>query len=191
MLNIGLDDNKKIQGDNPQLDVDSRLEGLSEQEILRIADIYMQRGQLIISALIHHSYIVPKMKYLSSNIYLNKKLKFLGCASLKMLIAEFLYKNNRNMNEGKMTSLRGRILSRTSFQRVAKNMELDKWLLVGNHNEKGIGNSMLVDGFEALIGAIYLDGGLEQVKEFVLEVMKDEIDDAFKKFQKNMNREGD
>jgi len=105
----------------------------------------------------------------------NERIEFLGDAILEFISSDFIYKNNIEMPEGQMTNLRANLVCEDSLALSARMINLGDYLLLGK-GEKATGgaerNSILSDAFESVIGAIYLDGGINEsykfVKRFVL-----------------------
>ena len=136
--------------------------------------------QLLILALTHSSYANENKRYFP---FSNERIEFLGDSVLSLVTSEFLYLNNKDMTEGDMSKLRAGIVCETSLARVAKKIGLDKFLLLGKGEEVTGGRnreSTLADAFEALLGAMYLDSGLDVVKKFILENMKEVMQDVIK-----------
>src|SRR6266404_672550 len=105
----------------------------------------------------------------------NQRLEFLGDAILQLVITEYLFAHFKDQPEGQLTKLRSRLVSRDALKAHAAALELGQFLLMGRGEEASGGRSRtstLADGFEALIGAIYLDGGLEAAQEFILTQAK-------------------
>jgi ribonuclease-3 len=101
----------------------------------------------------------------------NQRLEFLGDAILQLIMSEYLYEHFADQPEGQLTKLRSRLVSREALKQYAAALELGHFLLMGRGEEASGGRSRtstLADAFEALIGAIYLDGGLEQTRRFIL-----------------------
>lgn len=107
----------------------------------------------------------------------NERLEFLGDAVLELFSSEFLFEEYRNKTEGELTRLRASIVCEPTLAMCARDIELEKHLSLGRGEEITGGrkrDSVISDAFEALIGAIYLDGGFANAKEFVRKfVMKD------------------
>jgi len=100
-----------------------------------------------------------------------QRLEFLGDAVLQLIITEYLFRHFRAEAEGQLTKLRSRLVSREALRTHAAGLDLGRYILMGRGEESSGGRSRtstLADAFEALIGAIYLDGGLEAAKEFIL-----------------------
>ncbi len=107
----------------------------------------------------------------------NERLEFLGDAVLELVSSEFLFHTYPEMNEGNMTKLRARLVCEQSLACCARELNLGAYLLLGKGEDLTGGrerDSILCDAWEALIGAMYLDGGFTSAKEFVLKyVLKD------------------
>ncbi|HVI81705.1 MAG TPA: ribonuclease III [Chthoniobacterales bacterium] len=101
----------------------------------------------------------------------NQRLEFLGDAILQLVTTEYLFGHFGDQPEGQLTKLRSRLVSRDALKAHAAALDLGQFLLMGRGEEASGGRSRLstlADAFEALIGAIYLDGGLEVTKTFIL-----------------------
>ena len=109
----------------------------------------------------------------------NERLEFLGDAVLEMISSEGLYKKNPQMPEGELTKLRASLVCEPTLAQCARELELGKYLLLGKGEEATGGrmrDSILSDAFEAVIGAIYLDGGFTNAKEFVERTVLSDIE---------------
>ncbi|MCH5278530.1 MAG: ribonuclease III [Christensenellaceae bacterium] len=113
----------------------------------------------------------------------NERMEFLGDAVLELCVSEYLYLNYPKMNEGMMTRTRSRAVYEPALYEVAQNFELGKYLLL-SHGEENTGGrekpSILSDALEAVIGAMYLDGGVDCAKTFILGFVKQSIEEAIK-----------
>src|SRR5213083_2700730 len=101
----------------------------------------------------------------------NQRLEFLGDAVLQLVITEHLFRHFSAEAEGQLTKLRSRLVSRETLKMHAAALDLGRYLLIGRGEEASGGRertSTLADAFEALIGAIYLDGGLDTARAFIL-----------------------
>lgn len=101
----------------------------------------------------------------------NERLEFLGDSVLGFITAEYLFANHRDFPEGELTKLRAYAVCETSLFAYAQEIELGKHLKLGKGEERTGGRerpSVLSDAFEAVIAAIYLDGGIDEAKKFVL-----------------------
>ncbi len=107
----------------------------------------------------------------------NERLEFFGDAVLDLVIREYLYHNYPNHQEGDLTEAKSAVVCRASLARAAKKMDLKAFLFFGRGigKKRGVPDSLLADAYEAIVAAIYLDGGYQPVKNFILMTLKDEI----------------
>ena len=123
---------------------------------------------LLLQALTHRSCIQESDKHWLSN----ERLELLGDAVLGLAVTEFLYTQYPQKSEGELTRLKSLMVSRDVLAREAETLGFGEFLFLGNGEEQSGGRkrqSILADAFEAVLGAMYLDGGLETVKRFVRE----------------------
>lgn len=109
----------------------------------------------------------------------NERLEFLGDAVLGFVTAEYLYKKFPDLPEGRMTRLRSELVCEKSLDRVAAAIGLGRHLLLGRGEESSGGRvrpSINADAVEAVIAAMYLDGGIEPAKEFIHRFILDEFE---------------
>jgi ribonuclease-3 len=117
-------------------------------------------------SLLHRSYL----QYLGPQVQSNERLEFLGDAILNSLVAEYLYRLYPSMEEGDLTKIRSRLVNRKALALRAKELRLSDYLLLSASALQSVdsgSDSILADAFEAVIGAIYLDGGLAAARTFV------------------------
>lgn len=129
--------------------------------------------QLLNHALTHSSYANEKHLSYGSN----ERLEFLGDSVLGVITAEYFYQNFE-LPEGELTKLRASTVCEESLFNFAKELDLGAYLLLGKGEIRTRGNerpSILSDAFESVIAAIYLDGGMEEAKKFVLRFIKNAI----------------
>lgn len=134
-----------------------------------------QDKNLIIMAFIHRSYANENRQVEISN----ERLEFLGDSVLGVLIAEYLYRNLPDVPEGELSSLRSRLVDAVSCVKYVLKLDLHKHVLLsrGECLNGGRGrDSILADLFEAIIGAIYLDGGFGAAQNFLFSHFKADID---------------
>lgn len=109
----------------------------------------------------------------------NERLEFLGDAVLELASSEFLYNEYGTKPEGELTRLRASLVCEPTLAGIARDMQLNEYLRLG-HGEEITGgrnrDSIISDAFEALIGAIYLDGGFANAKEFILKFVLNDIE---------------
>ncbi|MEG6511603.1 ribonuclease III [Desulforamulus ruminis] len=111
----------------------------------------------------------------------NQRLEFLGDAVLELLISEHLYQMFPDRTEGELTKKRAASVCEPSLAKVARGLDLGRCLRMGRGEERSGGRerpSILADAFEALLGAIYLDQGLEITRKFVLTCLQPVIEDV-------------
>ena len=102
--------------------------------------------------------------------FTNQRLEFLGEAVLELVSSDFLYRKYQNADEGNLTKSRASIVCEETLSNIARNLKLYEYLLVGNGEDRNAlkdNNSIMCDTFEAIIGAIYIDGGMEMASSFV------------------------
>ncbi len=105
----------------------------------------------------------------------NERLEFFGDAVLDLVVREYLYHNFPNRHEGDLTEAKSSIVCRSSLVRAARNLGLKHYLILGRGmgKRKGIPESLLGDAYEAVVAAIYLDGGYVPVREFIMRTLGD------------------
>lgn len=104
----------------------------------------------------------------------NERLEFLGDSVLQLTVSQYLFTEMNEEPEGGMTKLRASIVCENSLYNFAKKIDLGKYLMLGKGEEMTGGRdrrSILADAFEALIAAIFLDGGMEEARRFILGFM--------------------
>ena len=110
----------------------------------------------------------------------NERLEFLGDAILGFLISDFLFQARPNLSEGQLSKLKGFLVSSANLVKYAEQIQLGDYLHLGKGEEKTGGRrkqALQVDAFEAVIAAIYLDGGLEPTRQFVLGFFRSQIEE--------------
>ena len=123
---------------------------------------------LVVAALTHSSYANENRK---SGAVCNERLEFLGDAVLGFTVAGYLYKRYGDMPEGKMTRLRAEMVCENSLAETADKLCLGRYILLGHGEELSGGRerkSILADAVEAVIAAIYLDGGMEPAADMIM-----------------------
>lgn len=126
-----------------------------------------QDKELLKRAMTHSSYLNEHRR---ERLKCNERLEFLGDAVLELTVSETLYKWYPKKPEGELTRLRASIVCEPTLALCAREIDLGEYLLLGNGEEAGGGRgraSVTSDAMEALIGAIYIDGGFASAKEFI------------------------
>ena len=133
--------------------------------------------ELLKKALTHTSYAYEH------NVESNEKLEFLGDSILEFISSIYLFENYHNLKEGEMTKVRATVVCEKSLHKVAKMHNFSDFLYLGKSERQSGGENrpaILADSVEAVIAAIYLDGGLEEAKRFIIDNLKEEINIASK-----------
>ena len=125
---------------------------------------------LIETALTHSSY-ANEVKAVNKDVRCNERLEFLGDSVLSLVASVYLFTGNRHLHEGDLTKIRAGVVCENALYDYASEFGLGKYLLLG-HGEENTGGrtrkSILADATEAVIAAIYLDGGFEAARAFIL-----------------------
>ena len=125
-----------------------------------------QNKQLIIEALTHKSYKKP---------YNNERLEFLGDAVLDLIVGEYLFMKFPRSNEGILSKIRASLVNESGFTLLARAIDLGSYIYLSPAEENNNGRnkpSLLSNAFEAVIGAIYLEAGLEKAKEISIALLE-------------------
>ncbi|MBQ3905471.1 MAG: ribonuclease III [Lachnospiraceae bacterium] len=128
---------------------------------------HFRNKALLAQALTHSSYI-NEQKNEKTEDY--ERIEFLGDAVLELVSSEFLFRTQKNLPEGELTKRRASMVCEPSLAFCAKDLELGKFMRLGRGEESTGGrnrDSIIADGMEAMIGAIYLDSGMEEAKKFI------------------------
>ncbi len=153
----------------PASKADPRVFGLCED----VLDYRFRNPQLLRSALTHASGADHRLGS-------NERLEFLGDAILGAIVCDLLYRKFPEYLEGELTRVKSVVVSRRTCAKISQRLGLDEFLILG----KGMGtqeqtpSSVLSDVFESLVGAIYLDGGMEAARGFVVAHISPEIDET-------------
>jgi len=122
--------------------------------------------KLLIEALTHKSYKQP---------YNNERLEFLGDAVLDLIVGEYLFSTFPNYNEGYLSKMRASLVNEDGFTQLARHIDLGAAILLSNAEENNDGRnkpSLLSNAYEAVIGAIYLESGLERARIITVRMLK-------------------
>lgn len=124
----------------------------------------------------------------TKNTQSNERIEYLGDAVLELISSEYIYKTYPKMPEGEMTKTRAYAVCENSLAKVANNYSFSDYLLVGKCEIKKDGryrNSILADAVEAVIGAIFLDFGIDEAKKFILPNIIPQIEEYVKNGNKD------
>ncbi|HEX5623330.1 MAG TPA: ribonuclease III [Sulfuricurvum sp.] len=141
--------------------------------------------ELLIEALTHKSYKQP---------YNNERLEFLGDAVLDLIVGEYLYKKFPQFEEGNLSKMRASLVNEGGFTSLALHLHLGDYIYLSNAEENNSGrtkSSLLSNAFEALMGAIYLETGLETVRTITIDLLEKvhpdiSLDSLFKDYKTSL-----
>lgn len=136
------------------------------KELEKIIGTTVNDKKIYVEALIHRSFLEENETFTFSN----ERLEFLGDSVLNLIIGEYLFNKFPNEEEGFLTKVRAKMVNRNALSIVAENLNLGELLIISSNVPKSIthnSKSILSDAFEALIGAVYLDRGIEVCKKFI------------------------
>ena len=137
---------------------------------------YFNDKELLIEALSHSSYANEKRKGRNSN----ERLEFFGDSVLSIVVSQYLFEHFTHLPEGELTKIRASLVCEKSLYEFAKQIDLGEHILLGKGEENTGGRervSILADAFEAVIAAVFLDGGLEAARRHILKFIPKDIDD--------------
>ncbi len=144
-------------------------------------NLKFKNKKLLDEALTHKSHLnEAENKKLPSN----ERLEFLGDAVLSLVTSKFLYQKFPNLEEGDLTNLRASLVNTQTLAIVSGKINLGEYLLLSRGEEEGGGRTnpgILADTFEALVGALYLDGGLERAADFISKNLFPELQEIMSK----------
>ncbi|MGG3233364.1 ribonuclease III [Priestia flexa] len=141
-------------------------------------NVMFENEKLLFQAFTHSSYVNEHRKKPHED---NERLEFLGDAVLELTVSQFLFKKYPMMSEGELTKLRAAVVCEPSLVTFANELEFGKLVLLGKGEEMTGGRqrpALLADVFEAFIGALYLDKGIETVNQFLTKVVFPKINEG-------------
>ena len=147
------------------------------EELERNIGYTFSNKELLRKALTHTSYAYEH------NVESNEKLEFLGDSILEFVSSEYMYNKYTNLKEGEMTKVRATVVCEKSLYKIATLHNFSDFLYLGKSEIMTGGNkrpAILADSVEAVIAAMFIDGGLEPAKKFIIENLKNEIEVATK-----------
>jgi ribonuclease-3 len=155
---------------------------LNFEELEKSLNYFFKNPKLLEEALTHKSF---------TKEYNNERLEFLGDAVLDLIVGEYLFETFPKTAEGNLSKLRASLVNERGFEKLAKLLNLGKFIRISTAEENNDGRnkaSILANGFEAVMGAIYLESGLEKVREIVLKLLhkaypKIDLDSVFKDYK--------
>ena len=126
----------------------------------------VRNQDLFVQALLHRSFLTRIHRPVRSN----ERLEFFGDSILNLIVAEYLYHHYPDAEEGELTKVRSRLVNRKALAAYAKDIKLSEFILMSNSAAQAIGkgcDTIMADTYEAVIAAIYLDGGYDAARRFV------------------------
>ncbi len=132
---------------------------------------------LIATALTHSSYANEK------RCESNERLEFLGDSVLSIIVSNFLFRRLTKINEGDLTKIRASLVCEQALAEFSKDISLGEYIMLGKGEEMTGGRtraSIISDAFEAVLAAIYLDGGIDAATDWLMNVMGDKLNEALK-----------
>lgn len=138
---------------------------------------YVFHNKTLLKQAMSHSSFTNEMK--RKNIESYERLEFLGDAVLELITSDFLFRKKKNLQEGELTKLRASIVCEFTLSEVARKLKFGEYVLLGKGEFMTGGNnrnSILCDLFESVLGAIYLDGGMEEAKKYVNTFLLSDIE---------------
>ncbi len=140
-------------------------DGIDVSALERVLDYHIRDPELFHEALSHRSYL-----QVTENALSNERLEFLGDAVLNLVAAEYLFHRDTGATEGELTKIRARLVNRKALGVYARDLQLAQIILMSPSAsmapDRGI-ETIIADAFEAIIGAIYLDGGYGEAERFI------------------------
>lgn len=152
-----------------------------EQTYAKVHEIQNKIGyrfrdpSLLILALVHRSFVNENRDHIDQH---NERLEFLGDSVLGVIISEYLYRYLPETPEGELSYLRSRLVEASSCAGYVQKLLIEDYILLGKGEQLNDGrgrSSILADLFEALVGAIFLDGGTEAARRFIFQNFSSEI----------------
>ncbi len=137
------------------------------EELQKCLGYRFKNKTLILEALTHKSYKKAKN---------NERLEFLGDAVLDLVVGEYLFHKFPNIDEGKLSKMRASLVNEEGFKKLSLKINLGKYLFLSvaeEHNRGREKPSLLSNAYEALMGAIYLEEGLDKVKEITYRLLEE------------------
>lgn len=154
---------------------------MSIKKLYKLLEITPKNELLYIEACTHRSYVSENKNDQNKN---NERLEFLGDAVLELIITDFLFKKFPEEQEGVLTSFRAAIVNKNNLARIAKNLGLGNFMLLGRGEEMSGGRNkdyLLANLLESLMGALYSDLGFEACEKFIDKHITPSLDEIIEK----------
>jgi ribonuclease III len=141
------------------------------QELEECLGYQFKNKDLIIEALTHKSY---------KKVFNNERLEFLGDAVLNLIVGEFLFKKFPSSAEGELSKIRASLVNESGFTKLALAINLGDYIYLSDAEERNQGRnkaSILSDAFEAIMGAIYIESGIDELKPMILKLLEENYEE--------------
>ena len=156
----------------------------NRQEVEKKLGYVFKNESLLEQAFIHKSYFYENGEAVVGH---NERLEFLGDAVLQLLISDYLYRNHPDKQEGELSQYRSRLVDATALSGYSERMGISEFLALGKGERKQERKgSLLADLFEAVLGAIYLDGGIDAVRLFLFHQIIEVVNETMSAPAHNM-----
>jgi ribonuclease-3 len=179
---------RSLDADEARRIIEGHREAAVRGQILRVPDgledlerrlgYEFRDRELLMRALTHRS---RAHEDASGTIADNESLEFLGDAVLGFVIADMLFREFPQLDEGQKSKIKSTLVSSAALGRLARRLGLGEHLMLGRGEEKTGGRrkqALLADGYEALIAAVFLDGGIDEARRFIMRQFADEIEEV-------------
>ena len=170
---MGFFDKIKSLINNSQVNYDVDLD-----KIQKILGYHFKDTDILVRALTHRSY----SHNFDNTQKSNERMEFLGDSVLGLAVASYLFRDNPEMMEGELTKNKAKLVNETTLFNIAKKIGLDKFLRLSVDEDRAGGRdrpSIVADGFESVIGAVYIDGGFEAASDIVFRLIYAERETIF------------
>jgi ribonuclease-3 len=168
-----MEKDKKTEIQNKKLFKKNRYRQLGKlQELIRVK---FKNKSLLNRALTHRSYLNEA----DHEVKDNERLEYLGDSVLGLIVNEYLFRHYEDYQEGGLAKIKSAVVSEDTLSKVARALNLGSFILMGKGEEQSGGrerNSILSNTLEAVIGSVYLDSGLKEARNFVLSLIKNDIE---------------
>jgi len=154
---------------------------METEKLEKVISYKFKKENLLKEALTHRSYLNENPEWKSSH---NERQEFLGDAVLELIVTEILFSQYPNYAEGQLTSFRAALVNYQMMAEIAKEIKLENYLLLSKGESKDMGRArdvILANALEALIGAIYLDGGYDKAEKFVTKFIMPKLEEVIEK----------
>lgn len=138
----------------------------NRKKFQRLIGTPIRNHDVFVQALLHRSFLTRVQRPVRSN----ERLEFLGDSILNLIVAEYLYHHYPDAEEGELTKVRSRLVNRKALAAYAKDIRLSEFILMSSSAAQSVGkgsDTILADTYEAVIAAVYLDGGYDAARRFV------------------------